>query len=906
MSKFLPAISIWFVLGWAILPDTMVAQINPEAQARQELERRNIDEDELRSRLMSKGIDVDNLSNLSADEAMQVQQTIEATMAEMEREKKPIKSENKTFKDTIERPPSKTPEDEENQALEEIDSIRGQEEKKDIPGEIYGQHLFRDQSLRIYNQSKDIKPTDEYLVGVGDVLVVSIWGLSQKQESLEVNADGYVLPNRMPRIYVKGFSLRQVKEILKEKYRQYYRFRTDQFDVTIQFSRVIEVNIFGEVFNYGGFTLPAVNTAFNALVAAGGPTDIGSVRKIKVIRGRSVRVLDVYEFMSDPGAKTDYYLQDNDIIQVPVADFVVDIQGEVNRPFRYELVRGEGLMEAIGYAGGLKENALKSRIKILRYTDDQQVLIDVDYGQLELDKENRALQNGDIIIIDAIKVSQRNTVEVTGAVDYPGTYEITRNNQLSFLLEKIGLNRQSRKDIAFVKKKNADNTISFDQVNLADVINGREDYVLSADDELVVFALSEFTESPTFVVQGAVRQPDTFQYNYTRKIKVSEAITLAGGLKPEAESYLYISREDSLNKNQYQYIRVDLDQVINDPNSQENVEVFPNDILTIGSTRFDTEERFIDVAGAVKQPGRYEFGNDMTIHDALALAGGLTFNAASNRVDIFRVLIEQNQPTRTVVATIEVDRFLGTIQDTAGVKLAPYDQIFVREVPEFEFQKNVTVEGEVIYPGVYSLTGDNEKIASIIQRAGGLTQEAFEGGATVFRALDSIGYVVVDLEDALSRPRSNNNILLKEGDIIAIPKQQDLVRIIGYTNASELYPDRILSQENGIAVPFNPGKNARYYVDEFAAGVSEEGDICELTVEHANGQIEKVTNFGLFKTYPKVKKGSIIRVGKKKEKKRNRTADGEKEEVDWGKVFANSVAQATTILSLILLLQRID
>jgi hypothetical protein len=296
----------------------------------------------------------------------------------------------------------------------------------------------------------------------------------------------------------------------------------------------------------------------------------------------------------------------------------------------------------------------------------------------------------------------------------------------------------------------------------------------------------------------------------------------------------------------------------------------------------------------------------MTLVDVLSLAGGFTFSAASNRIDLFRVEMKDNQATKTIIATVEIDRDLNLINNDNSIELQPFDQIVVREVPEFEFQRNVMIEGEVRYPGPYALTTDNEKLRSVVERAGNLTLEAFPQGATLFRSLDSIGYVVIDLDEAMKNPKSKFNIILKDGDLIQVPKQQDLVRIIGYTNAAQLYPDRILNEQNGIAVPYHARKNARYYIDEFAAGVGPEGDACEITVEHANGQIERTRNYGLFKSYPRVKPGSVIRVGKEVEKKKSSSNNEEKEEVDWGKVFANSVAQATTILSLILLLQRID
>lgn len=901
MGKSFWTILILAILVFCVAPSNGFSQIDPETEAKRELNRRNLNEQELRNRLDAKGVDVDNLSNLSAAEAIEVQKIIEETVNEMERENQQ-KSATPPNSSSVAPQQNEDPVKVEQRIVEALDTQK-LEKPSALPGEIYGQHLFLDKSLKVYNQGSDIKPGEDYILGPNDEITVSIWGLSRMEEAMTISKEGYVTPERMPRIFLKGFSLGQARDILKQRYSRYYRFRKNEFDVAIKYSRVINVNIFGEVNHYGGFTLPAINTAFNALVAAGGPTNLGSVRKIKVIRGRDVRLIDVYAYMMNPRSKPDYYLQENDIIQVPVADFVIDVRGMVNRPFRYELLEGEGLMDAIRFAGGLKQNALKSRIKILRYVDDRQVMIDANYGDLEFKKSDVPLISGDIIIVDSIAVAQRNVVKVSGAVDYEGEYDLNTSNKLSELLPKIGLNRYSRKDLSFVKRKNADDTYSFDRVSLVDILNDKDDYVLSPSDEIIIFALSEFVDQTYFVVEGAVRRPDTFPYNYQDRITFTDALSLAGGLEEGALSYAYITRLDSLDVTKRQYIQVGIEQA--KQNADQDIEIMPKDMIFVGTVLDENHKRFIDVSGAVVRPGRYEFGESMTLKDALLLAGGMSFNAASNRVDIFRMVIEQNQPTKTVVATVDLDRNLNS-NSQPGMELFPFDQIVVREVPEFEFQQNVEITGQVKYPGIYSLTGDNERLHSVVERAGGLTNEAFAAGATLFRSMDSIGYVVVDLEQAMRKPGSRNDVLLKEGDIIEIPKQIDLVRIIGYTNASELYPDNILTDENGIAVPFFPGKNAKYYIDEFAAGVAESGDVRTITVEHANGQIVSVRNYGLFRSYPEVKKGSIIRVGQKKESRRDKEKKEEREDIDWGKIFANSVAQATTILSLILLLQRID
>ena len=892
------------LLSNIILSDTLWSQVNPEVQARQQLASRGISEEELTLRLAEKGINIEDLKNMSPAEAMEVQEIIEATITEMEQEKvaeefePEMGNDEEVEKDKDNKEQSSATKESQIDTIPKLDPLN-------IEGEIYGQHIFLGRSLPVYNQSKDVRPSEDYILGPGDEIFVSIWGYSRLEESLEVSADGFVFPGRMPRVYVKGFTLKQVRALLRKTYGRYYRFSDNEYSIALKFSRVINVNIFGEVNNYGGFTMPAVNTAFNALVAAGGPTDIGSVRRIRVIRGREVKELDTYKFLSDMVYQPDHYLQNNDIIQVPVAQSVVEVRGLVQRPYKYEMLDGEGLKDLIKYAGGLKKEALQKKILVKRFENDEQITLDVDYSELLKSSQNFPLKNGDLILVDSIAVFDRNVINVSGAVSIPGEYELPKDKMLSSLLSRIGLGRESRTDVAFIKRSNPDGTFGFFRTNLSEVLKGAEDFQLQGADELIIYGLAEFVDVPTFEVEGAVRNPSEFEYTYNTRVRVEDAVIMAGGLTPDADRVAYVIRQDSSSYNELQYIRLDIRDALQNPNGPSNIQIMPNDILSIGSLIEKDQSRFVDVAGAVRKPGRFEFGQGMTLRDAIDLAGGFAFNAASNRIDVFRVKIEDNEPTKTIVATAKLDRDLNFVDGDNGIALFPYDQVYVREVPEFEFQRNITIKGEVRYPGTYAIAGDNERLVTAIERAGGLTPEAFVEGATLFREMDSIGYVVIDLSEAMSKANSRHNILLKEGDEIEVPKQRDLVRIIGFTNAAELYPDRILSQNNGIAVPFHPGRNAKYYIDEYAAGVGENGDACSVTVEHANGQIEFTRNYGLFKSYPKVKKGSVIRVGQKTTEEEKKKAE-EKEDVDWGKIFANSVAQATTILSLILLLQRID
>jgi hypothetical protein len=211
----------------------------------------------------------------------------------------------------------------------------------------------------------------------------------------------------------------------------------------------------------------------------------------------------------------------------------------------------------------------------------------------------------------------------------------------------------------------------------------------------------------------------------------------------------------------------------------------------------------------------------------------------------------------------------------------------------------VTVEGEVLFPGQYGLVLPNERVADVIRRSGGLTPEAFPAGATLYRVEDQVGFIVMNLEELMKKRNSKYNFILKDGDRIRIPKQKDLVQIAGETNVLDLYPDKMISSNKSVAVAYHKGRRAKFYIDRYAAGVNERGDRRKITVEHANGHVERTRNYLLFRLTPKVHKGSVILVGAKPIKTEKQKQE-KQNPVDWEKVLTKTLTATTAIFTMVL------
>ncbi len=828
---------------------------------------------------------------------------VETTNEKTEKQLKDIKNGTKTPKKgdkKLKRDPSK------NQSVEEI--LAEKEERTDrdsLPkGKIYGQDVFRNGKLNLI-KDKDFKASDSYVLNTSDKIIVSISGISLYNATLEVKKDGAIEPDRMPKIFVRGLTLGRAKKVIETSFMRFYQFRKEDFDVSVNAARIVTVNIVGEVFRPGSYTISGGNTAFNALISAGGPTNIGSPRSIQLIRASGEKKrLDVYEFLLDPSVARDFSLFENDYISVPVADRVISVQGAVRRPARYELINGENLIKLVSFAGGLSENAVQTTLQVKRFVDDREKIFDVNYRNLKENGSDFTLINGDIVIVKTIPKAYENYANIIGAVNLPGDYQITEGMRVADVLKKAEL-RPEATNFAYLQRVNPNQTMALKFITVDEILQNpasETNYLLQAKDRILVYRQAQFTQKDSLFVSGAVRSELRFPFDPAKTIRISDLVNLAGGLRPDATEFAYVTRRDPKNFKFIEYKRVELKQALERPNSADNITLQPNDELKVQSRTLFVDEASVKVSGAIRQPGEYPWDKTLTLRDILTLAGGLKIEAASNRVDVFRIQLNGNEEVRTVVATIEVDKNLNTPDDaSANFALQPYDNIVVRSIPEFNFQKMVTITGEVKYPGPYALTDKNEKLIQVIQRAGGTTAEAFPAGATVYRQQDNIGYIVIRLEEAVKNANSNYNIILKDGDLIEIPKTKDIVTIRGATQSSDLYPEKILAGGK-INVAFDGNHSVLYYVDKYAAGVGKDGRKRLISVEHPNGQIERTKDYFFYKSYPTVQKGSIITVGyveKKKDLDRK-----ERKEIDWSKVLADSVAQATALLTLIILVQR--
>ena len=764
-------------------------QVNPQvvAQVRALLNARGLNEVEVRQRLKAKGLDIDTFSEA---DFLKNRNVIEQTIAELENDKKQKMAE--TAKTSINSQSTTAV------SVSTIEQKAEQEQEKILavlpPSSIYGHQIFRDKSLDIYRISKDASPPDSYILAPGDKINIIIFGRSQADLQYEINASGFIQPAQMPKIFLNGLNLKQAKELLSARFSTYYVFAKEQFALTLNTSRTLNVNIFGEIEKAGSFTTSALNTALNVLAASGGPTDIGTIRNIQIIRGSTKKILDVYAFMRNPILQFDFFLQNNDIIYVPPAETIVTVEGAVNRPMKYELKANDKLKDLIEYAGGFKGNTNTDIVQIKRFENNQEVLKDYVLADVLSGKTSITFKNSDIVSFKTINSPVKNFVTVSGAVEYPGEYDLNTTKTLKNLVDKAKLDLDAKFGYIYRTSLSSPEKTEYFPIDLIKDVN----FVLEANDKLVV-----------------------------------------------------------INKNLFEL------------------------------------ESDIKILGDVKNAQTLRFNPSLTIKDLLKLAGGLTISADINRIDIFRLKLGNQAKPEKELITISVDADFNLLAPNQNFQLQPFDLVVVRQIPDFTMQETVKLNGEVKYPGMYSLKKRDYAFSDLIEDAGGINAIADLRNTSLIRYDDISGLIVFNAVDALKNQGSRKyDPLLLDQDLITVPKLINTVSIntVG-TNYALGLNQKILE------IVYQGRKTAAWYVRNFAGGFTNEADKKSLRIVQDNGLTTKTKKIlFVFRSYPKVNYGDKI-ILSLKPMKEEKLAENKKS-FDWDK-FLTKVISVATVFALI-------
>ena len=632
-------------------------------------------------------------------------------------------------------------------------------------------------------------------MGPDDQLQISVFGLQEASFNVSVSPEGVIKIPNVGEVLVSGYTVEQAREIIRGKMARIYtslRSGSSKLAINLGKIRSIHVTILGSI-KPGTYELSSLSSVFNALYLSGGPAANGSYREIELLRDNKIeRKIDLYSFLLSGVVKDNVRLQENDIIRIPVYKTRVEIEGEVKRPGIFEMLPGETVKDLLFFTGGFTDSAYRASLKVIQLTDKERKVKDLSSDIYS----NYQPNTGDYFKVAKILNRFTNRVNIEGAVSRPGDFEITDNLTLAQLIRRAdGLKEDAYTERGQLIRLKEDLTVEFISFNVKQVLNGVGDIALRREDRVIISSIFDLKDFVNITIQGEVRRP-----------------------------------------------------------------------------------------------GSYRFPEGLTLKDLILQAGGFTDAAYAQRIEIARQLRRDTltETDKRLSQIIDVRDINDLSVTSASVKLSPFDVVTVRRLPGFLPLESVNATGQVQFPGPYVLQNRSEKVSDLLKRAGGLTPEAFVEAAFLRRAnirsisgdikaetvskiqaslKDSSNSIVgsvqrnfdqipLDLKKIIGDPGSEEDLVLKPGDELYIPRNDKEVKISGEV----LFPTQ---------TPFNARKSFKDYVSD-AGGFTDHSRKKRAYVIYPNGKAASTKHFLFFRSYPEVKPGSEIVVPKYATKTRSR------------------------------------
>jgi protein involved in polysaccharide export with SLBB domain len=612
---------------------------------------------------------------------------------------------------------------------------------------IFGSDFFNQTNIRFDPDFNAATPKG-YILGPGDELIILLTGLNESSVRTKISPEGKLQIPYAGIIFLNGFSIDQATSLIKKKMAGVYpalNSGQSQLSINLGNPRTIKVTLVGEVKTPGSYTISSLATLFNVLYHSGGPAVNGSLRQIELIRNNKIhKTLDFYTFLQKGLMEGNIRLEDQDVINFPVYSKRVAIKGEVKRPAIYELKSDEHLNDLIQYAGGFTDIAYKSIAKVDQINEKEREFKDVPANLFV----NFVPKNGDIIEIGSIQNRYANRVNLQGAVNRPGTYELSAGLSLLALFKKAeGLTDEAYLESAYIKRTLPNLEKELISFKPSDIVKGLKDIPLLREDSVVVQSLAEFMT-----------------------------------------------------------------------------------------------DQYVLINGNVRNPGRVIFRKGMKLTDLIAISGGLNEQAAGHNIEISRIIKNKSDS----VANQLVETFNVNIDKAdADFELQAMDYINVPRLVNFRPLGNISVTGEVLFPGEYAVQKRDETALDFLQRAGGLNPYGSLESTQVYR-----NGIRVDLDLSKSNldSRDRESMILLPGDSLFVPRIISFVKVSGAVNN----PQYISYQ----------GRRFKYYINS-TGGVMQDALLTGAYVQYPNGLNKPVKNFLFFKSYPMVKPGSTITVPKR-------------------------------------------
>lgn len=672
------------------------------------------------------------------------------------------------------------------------------EHEKRSRKKIFGHDLFQNEELT-FEPAMNIATPQNYVLGAGDAVTIDIYGASQKSENLTVTPDGYVVIENFGPIQVAGLTVEQAQRKVRQQLGN--RYSSSQIMLTVGQTRTITINVMGEVKVPGSYTLSAFATVFHALYMAGGPSDIGTLRNIKVYRNnRLVTIVDVYDYILNGNLKGNVRLADNDVITVGTYDCMVNIGGKVKRPMYYEMKHDESMKSLLKYAGDFASDAYRKSVRVIRKADSQMSVFNVN----EFDMSSFKMADGDSVLVDSVLNRYQNMVEVKGAVFRPGMYQLGEKvNSVKSLMENCeGVTEEAFTAHAVMHRMRKDRTLEVVPVDLAGIMDGTvADMPLQNEDVLFVPTRQDVHEERTITIHGEVQYPGV--YRYAENETLEDFVLQAGGLKETAAMVnVFVSRRIVNPK------ATEVDSILGHSYSFALKDGFVID----GEAGFHLQP--FDEVFVRKSPG-YKIQQNVTVDGEVQFSGDYT-------------LTKQNERLSDL---IQKAGGVTSIAYVAGARL----ERKMNEAERIRYEESVKMQRQQQEATMMEQALKSGRSVAEIKAAASAAEEKLRIPETYF--------VGIELDKALKEPGSDADIVLREGDRLVVPGVSSTVKISGEV----MYPN---------TVGYVAGKKAKYYINQ-AGGYGNKAKKRKAYIIYMNGDVAKI------KSGTKVRPGCEIVVPQK-------------------------------------------
>lgn len=672
--------------------------------------------------------------------------------------------------------------------------------------EVFGRNIFNNQMLT-FQPNMNMATPSNYSLGAGDEVVIDVWGASQQTFTETISPDGVIVIEGVGPCQIGGMSVNEATAYLRSRLGKFYS------DCNIQLSlgstRSIQVQVMGEVNVPGTYTLSSLSSAFNALYAAGGVSDIGTLRDIKVYRnGRQLASIDVYDLLLNGKSKGNVILADNDIIVVGPYDALVEIRGKVKRPMFYEMKKNESLSTLLGYSGGFTGDAYKKNMRVTRKNGSEYSIHTVG----EFDWNSFTMDDGDSVYVDSVIARYSNMVEIRGAVFHAGMFQM--NGSINTVRELVRAAEGLREDAftarAVMHRQKDDLSLEVLPVDIKGVMDGTvADIPLRKNDVLFIPSKTDMDGDRTLNISGEVNYPGL--YVYADNTSLEDLVLQAGGLTEAASTvkvdvYRRINDADALEDNNeltetYTFALKDGFVIDGEP----GFILEPFDQVVVRRSPTYTEQKNVSVTGAVNFSGNYAMTNkNYRLTDLVKAAGGLSSLAYSKGARLERRMTEDERK-----------------QQEASLRAAQIS--------------------------LYEEAMQNEGKNYDLQRADSLLQMKLDVGTTF--------PVAINLEAALKNPGSIDDLQLREGDRLVVPQYSSTVKISG----DVMHP---------VSMNYKKGESLKYYI-KHAGGYGDNARKSRVYAIYMNGTVELISHSSSKAVQP----GCTIVVPSKNKKNKMTTAE---------------------------------